>query len=76
MPTFTSEGPSLLLGKKRHLGLSTTDMISRSCDWPAEMIIVIAHENPDENVARDVLIAGKKRPPGRTNSGSRQDIQN
>lgn len=71
MPTVTIEGPSLPLDNKRQLVLSITDMISRSYKWPAERIIVIVHENPDENVARGgILIADKKRPQERTDSKS------
>ena len=52
MPTVTIEGPPLSLNKKRELVSSITDIISRTYEWPVERIIVIIHENPDENVAR------------------------
>lgn len=46
------EGPSLLVEKKRTLVSSITDIISKIYEWSAERVIVIIHENPDENVAR------------------------
>lgn len=39
------EGPSLPVEKKRRL-------VSKIYEWSAERVIVIIHENPDENVAR------------------------
>ena len=52
MPTTIIEGPPLPLNKKRELVSAITDIISRTYEWPAERVIVIIHENPDENVAR------------------------
>jgi len=61
MPTTIIEGPPLPLNKKRELVSAITDIISRTYEWPVEKVIVIIHENPDENVARGgVLLSIKK----------------
>lgn len=52
MPTIIIEGPSLPVEKKRKLVSSVTDIVSKIYEWPAERVIVIIHENPDENAAR------------------------
>ncbi len=52
MPTAIIEGPPLNIKKKRTLVSAITEVISKTYEWPAERIIVIIHENPDENVAR------------------------
>jgi 4-oxalocrotonate tautomerase family enzyme len=61
MPTTIIEGPPLPLNKKQELVSAITDIISRTYEWPVEKVIVIIHENPDENVARGgVLLSIKK----------------
>ncbi|MDO9289762.1 MAG: 4-oxalocrotonate tautomerase DmpI [Thermodesulfovibrionales bacterium] len=61
MPTVTIEGPPLPLNKKRELVSAFTDIISRTYEWPAERVIVIIHENHDENVARGgVLLSDRE----------------
>jgi len=61
MPTTIIEGPPLPLNKKQELVSSITDIISRTYEWPVEKVIVIIHENPDENVAGGgVLLSIKK----------------
>lgn len=52
MPTIIIEGPTLPVAKKKALVASVTGIVSEIYEWPAERVIVIIHENPDENVAR------------------------
>jgi len=66
MPTVIIEGPPLPVDKKKRLVSSITDIISKIYEWPAERIIVIIHENPDENVARGgVLLSDKQKSTGK-----------
>ena len=61
MPTVIIEGPPLPLDKKRQIVSAITDIISRIYEWPAERVVVIVHENPDENVSRGgILLSNKK----------------
>lgn len=62
------EGPPLSLSKKRELVSAITDIISRSYEWPAERVIVILHENPDENVARGGILLSDKKLDGFRNN--------
>ncbi len=52
MPTVIIEGPALPVEKKRVLAAVLTRAISQIYDWPEERVIIVIHENPDENVAR------------------------
>jgi 4-oxalocrotonate tautomerase family enzyme len=68
MPTTIIEGPPLPLNKKRELVSAITDIISRTYEWPAERVIVILHENPDENVARGGILLSDKKLDGFRNN--------
>lgn len=61
MPTVIIEGPPLQIDKKRRVVSAVTDIVSRTYEWPAERVIVIIHENLDENVSRGgILLSDKK----------------
>jgi 4-oxalocrotonate tautomerase len=60
MPLVIIEGPPLTIEKKRVVVSSITDIISEIYEWPAERIIVIIHENPDENVASGGILLSDK----------------
>jgi len=63
MPTVTIEGPPLSLARKRKLVSALSRLISRAYKWPAKRLIIVIHENPDQNVARGgrLLCDRKKR---------------
>ena len=52
MPTMIIEGPRISLTRKRSLVRKLTAVVASAYDWPLENIVVILHENPDQNVAR------------------------
>ncbi len=60
MPTVIIEGPSLTIEKKRTLVSAITKVISETYKWPAKRIIVIIHENSDENAARGGMLLADK----------------
>ena len=60
MPTITIEGPPIPFDRKRKLVSSLTRVVSDIYEWPYERIIVIIHENPDENVARGGVLLSDK----------------
>ena len=52
MPTIIIEGPQLTLRRKRRLAEAITRLVAQAYDWPKENVILVLHENPDQNVAR------------------------
>jgi 4-oxalocrotonate tautomerase len=62
MPTVIIEGPRINLSRKRSLIQKLTALVASAYDWPLENIVIILHENPDQNVARGgrLLIDGRK----------------
>ena len=52
MPTIIIEGPQLSLGRKRRLAQAITGLVAETYDWPKENVILVLHENRDQNVAR------------------------
>jgi 4-oxalocrotonate tautomerase family enzyme len=52
MPTIVIEGPRLTLRRKRRLAESITRLVAQVYDWPEENVILVLHENGDQNVAR------------------------
>ena len=52
MPTIIIEGPQLTLRRKRRLAEAITRLVARAYDWPKENVILVLHENRDQNVAR------------------------
>ena len=63
MPTVVIEGPRLNLPRKRTLVRELTALVASAYGWPLENIVVILHENSDDNVARGGnLLADRGRP--------------
>lgn len=61
MPTVVIEGGELSIELKRRLVTEISATVSRIYEWPSERVVVVIHENPDENVARGgVLLADRK----------------
>ena len=60
MPTIIIEGPPIPFDKKRKLVSSLTRAVSDIYEWPYDRLIVIIHENPDENVARGGILLSDK----------------
>jgi 4-oxalocrotonate tautomerase len=60
MPTIIIEGPPLPIKKKRELVSSITNIVSKIYNWPAKNIIVIIHENPDDNVGRGGILVSDR----------------
>ena len=56
MPTVIIEGPKLPISRKRKLISMLTNVVSKAYDWPPENLIIVVHENRDENVARGGLL--------------------
>ena len=52
MPTVIIEGPPRPLEVKRSLVARITDLVAEAYEWERSRVIVILHENKDENVAR------------------------
>jgi len=52
MPTVIIEGPPLAIQRKRRLAEAVTRLVAQAYDWPEENVILVLHENPDQNVAR------------------------
>ncbi len=52
MPTIIIEGPPLTLPRKRRLAEAITRLVAAAYDWPKENVILVLHENRDQNVAR------------------------
>jgi 4-oxalocrotonate tautomerase family enzyme len=52
MPTIIIEGPQLALQRKRQLAEAITRLVAEAYDWPKENVILVLHENRDQNVAR------------------------
>jgi phenylpyruvate tautomerase PptA (4-oxalocrotonate tautomerase family) len=52
MPTVIIEGPPLMAARKRRLVSALTRLICLAYRWPASRLIIVFHENRDENVAR------------------------
>jgi 4-oxalocrotonate tautomerase family enzyme len=52
MPTVIIEGPPLAIRRKRRLAEAVTRLVAMAYDWPEENVILVLHENPDQNVAR------------------------
>ena len=65
MPTIIIEGPPLKVAKKRRLVSALTRLVSKAYAWPAERIIIVVHENPDENVARGGRLLSDQRKRAR-----------
>ncbi len=62
MPTVVIEGPPLPVARKRKLVDALTRVVSKAYGWRAEKLIVLIHENADENVARGgVLLCDRKK---------------
>jgi len=58
--------PAVTIKQKAGTCRGITDIIGRTYEWPVERIIVIIHENPDENAARGgILIADKQKSKGK-----------
>ena len=68
MPTVIVEGRTLDIGRKRQLVLEITEVVSRIYEWPRERIIVVIHENSDENAARGGILLADRRPMDRIDS--------
>ncbi len=63
MPTIIIEGPPLPVSRKRKLVAALTRVVSKAYDWRSEKLIVLIHENGDENVARGgVLLCDRRKP--------------
>jgi 4-oxalocrotonate tautomerase len=62
MPTVIIEGPRISLNRKRSLVRKLAALVASAYDWPLNNIVVILHENSDENVARGgkLLIDGAR----------------
>jgi 4-oxalocrotonate tautomerase family enzyme len=52
MPTVIIEGPPLAIRRKRRLAEAVTRLVAQAYDWPEDNVILVLHENPDQNVAR------------------------
>jgi 4-oxalocrotonate tautomerase family enzyme len=52
MPTIIIEGPPLIAARKRRLVSALTRLACRTYKWPANRVIIVFHEDRDENVAR------------------------
>ena len=52
MPTVVIEGPPLAIQQKRRLAAALTSLVAQAYDWPKENIILILHENRNQNIAR------------------------
>jgi 4-oxalocrotonate tautomerase family enzyme len=52
MPTVIIEGPPLKAARKRRFVSALTRLICQTYEWPACRVIIVFHENRDENVAR------------------------
>ena len=52
MPTVIIEGPTLPLRRKRLLAAAITRLVAQAYDWPNENVVLVLHENSDQNVAR------------------------
>jgi 4-oxalocrotonate tautomerase family enzyme len=52
MPTVIIEGPPLAIRRKRRLAEAVTHLVAQAYDWPEDNVILVLHENPDQNVAR------------------------
>ena len=63
MPTIIIEGPRLPLRRKRFLAAAITRVVAQAYDWSEDNVILVLHENPDQNVARGGrLLKDRKQP--------------
>jgi len=63
MPTIIIEGPHLTLLRKRRLAEAITRLVAAAYDWPKENVILVLHENGDQNVARGGRLLTDRLPP-------------
>jgi 4-oxalocrotonate tautomerase family enzyme len=66
MPTVIIEGPPLAIRQKRRLAEALTRLVAQAYDWPKENIILILHENPNQNIARGGRLLGDRKKNPRT----------